>query len=207
MNARANFAAPKLVVGISGASGFVYGVRLLQLLRELGVETHLTLSRSALLTMAHETDYRLADVTALADCVYRCDDMAAAISSGSFRTLGMIVAPCSMKTLAEIATGVSSTLISRAADVTLKERRPLVLLARETPLTLAHLRNMTAVTEMGAIVAPPVPAFYARPATLDAMIGHTLGRVLDLFGLDAGTAVRWREAEAGAEAVTPQPFA
>lgn len=209
MNARANFAAPKLVVGISGASGFVYGVRLLQLLRELGVETHLTLSRSALLTMAHETDYRLAEVTALADCVYRCDDMAAAISSGSFRTLGMIVAPCSMKTLAEIATGVSSTLISRAADVTLKERRPLVLLARETPLTLAHLRNMTAVTEMGAIVAPPVPAFYARPATLDAMIGHTLGRVLDLFGLDAGTAVRWREAEAEAEAeaATPQPFA
>ncbi|WP_118184526.1 UbiX family flavin prenyltransferase [Paraburkholderia phosphatilytica] len=207
MNARANFAAPKLVVGISGASGFVYGVRLLQLLRELGVETHLTLSRSALLTMAHETDYRLAEVTALADCVYRCDDMAAAISSGSFRTLGMIVAPCSMKTLAEIATGVSSTLISRAADVTLKERRPLVLLARETPLTLAHLRNMTAVAEMGAIVAPPVPAFYARPATLDAMIGHTLGRVLDLFGLDAGTAVRWREAEAEAEAATPQPFA
>ncbi|RDV00979.1 UbiX family flavin prenyltransferase [Trinickia dinghuensis] len=185
------FPPPKIVVGISGASGFVYGVRLLQLLRQLNVETHLTVSRGALVTMAHETEHRLADVAALADRVYRCDDMAAQISSGSCRTLGMIVAPCSMKTLAEIATGVTSTLISRAADVTLKERRPLVLLARETPLTLTHLRNMTAVTEMGAIVAPPVPAFYARPATLDAMIDHTLGRVLDLFGLDAGTATRW----------------
>lgn len=196
MNARMGFQPPKIVVGISGASGFVYGVRLLQLLRELSVETHLTMSRSALLTMAHETEHRLSDVTALADRVYRCDDMAAQIASGSCRTLGMIVAPCSMKTLAEIATGVSSTLISRAADVTLKERRPLVLLARETPLTLTHLRNMTAVTEMGAIVAPPVPAFYARPATLAAMIDHTVGRVLDLFGLDAGTATRWRETQA-----------
>jgi flavin prenyltransferase len=191
MNARSYHGPRRMVVGISGASGFIYGVRLLQLLAELDIETHLTISRSATLTMAHETDYKLADVTALADVTYRCDDMAAAVSSGSFRTLGMIVAPCSMKTLAEIANGMSSSLISRAADVTLKERRPLVLLARETPYTLAHLRNMTAVTEMGGIVAPPVPAFYARPATLDQMIDHTIGRVLDLFGLEAGVVRRW----------------
>lgn len=185
----------RLVVGISGASGFTYGVRMLQLLRDLDIETHLTVSRSALLTMTHETDYKFAEVSALASFTYRCDDMAAAISSGSFRSLGMIVAPCSMKTLAEIASGVSSSLISRAADVTLKERRPLVLLARETPYTLAHLRNMIAVTEMGAIVAPPVPAFYARPVSLDQMIDHTLGRVLDLFGLEAGTVKRWRDCD------------
>jgi 4-hydroxy-3-polyprenylbenzoate decarboxylase len=191
MNARSYHGPRRMVVGISGASGFIYGVRLLQLLAELDIETHLTISRSATLTMAHETDYKLADLTALADVTYRCDDMAAAVSSGSFRTLGMIVAPCSMKTLAEIANGMSSSLISRAADVTLKERRPLVLLARETPYTLAHLRNMTAVTEMGGIVAPPVPAFYARPATLDQMIDHTIGRVLDLFGLEAGVVRRW----------------
>lgn len=195
MNARTYHGPRRMVVGISGASGFTYGVRLLQLLAELDIETHLIVSKSALLTMAHETRYKLADVTTLADVTYRCDDMAAAVSSGSFRTLGMIVAPCSMKTLAEIATGMSSGLIARAADVTLKERRPLVLLARETPYTLAHLRNMTAVTEMGAIVAPPVPAFYARPASLDQMIDHTLGRVLDLFGFDAGVVRRWGKHE------------
>jgi 4-hydroxy-3-polyprenylbenzoate decarboxylase len=173
----------RMVVGISGASGFIYGVRLLELLRGLDVQTHLIVSRAALLTMTHETHYKLADVTALAT-----------IASGSFRTMGMIVAPCSMKTLAEIANGMSLGLISRAADVTLKERRPLVLLARETPLTLAHLRNMTAVTEMGAIVAPPVPAFYTRPQSLGQVIDHTLGRVLDLFGLETSTVTRWREA-------------
>lgn len=183
----------RLVVGISGASGFVYGVRLLELLDALDIETHLVVSRAALLTMAHETDYKLADVTALASHYHRADDIAAGIASGSFRCLGMVVAPCSMRTLAEIASGVSSSLISRAADVTLKERRPLVLMARETPLTLAHLRNMTAVTEMGGIIAPPVPAFYACPENLGQMIDHTLGRVLDLFGLDAGTALRWGE--------------
>jgi flavin prenyltransferase len=184
----------RMVVGISGASGFIYGVRLLELLRELDVETHLIISRAALLTMTHETDYKLAGVSALATRTHRCDDLAASIASGSFRTMGMIVAPCSMKTLAEIANGMSLSLISRAADVTLKERRPLVLLARETPLTLAHLRNMTAVTEMGAIVAPPVPAFYTRPQSLEQVIDHTLGRVLDLFGLEIGTVTRWREA-------------
>ena len=183
----------RLVVGISGASGFIYGVRLLQLLAGLNVETHLVISRAALLTMAHETDYKLADVTALASHYHRCDDVAAGIASGSFRCLGMVVAPCSMRTLAEIATGISSSLISRAADVTLKERRTLVLMARETPLTLAHLRNMSAVTEMGGIIAPPVPASYARPQDLSQMIDHSLGRVLHLFGLDAGTATRWQE--------------
>jgi 4-hydroxy-3-polyprenylbenzoate decarboxylase len=183
----------RLVVGISGASGFVYGVRLLELLSELDIESHLVVSRAALLTMAHETDYKLADVIARASHYHRADDVAAGIASGSFRCLGMVVAPCSMRTLAEIACGTSSGLIGRAADVTLKERRTLVLMARETPLTLAHLRNMTAVTEMGGIIAPPVPAFYARPENLAQMVDHSLGRVLDLFGLDAGVARRWQE--------------
>lgn len=181
----------RIIVGISGASGFVYGVRLLQMLRALDVETHLIVSKSAQTTMAYETDWKLADVVALADRHHRHDDMAACISSGSYRTLGMVVAPCSMKTLADIASANSATLIARAADVVLKERRRLVLLARETPLHAGHLRNMLAATEMGAIVAPPVPAFYAKPATLDDMIGHTLGRVLDLFDLDAGSVRRW----------------
>ncbi|WP_217476927.1 UbiX family flavin prenyltransferase [Stutzerimonas stutzeri] len=198
----------RLVVGISGASGFIYGLRLLEVLAELNVETHLVVSRAALLTMAHETDYKLADVITRASHYHRSDDLAAGISSGSFRSLGMIVAPCSMRTLAEIATGTSTSLISRAADVTLKERRPLVLMARETPLTLAHLRNMTAVTEMGGIIAPPVPAFYARPENLTQMIDHTLGRVLDLFGLDAGTALRWGESAPTASAIAdPLPTA
>ena len=181
----------RLIVGISGASGFVYGARLLTLLRGLGVETHLIVSKSAQVTMAYETELKLQDVLALADHHHRSDDLAACISSGSYRTLGMVVAPCSMKTLAEIATGATSTLLTRAADVVLKERKRLVLMVRETPLTLAHLRNMVAATEMGAIIAPPVPAFYARPATLDEMVDHTLGRVLDLFELDAGTVTRW----------------
>jgi len=195
MNARVTACAPRrrMVVGISGASGFVYGVRLLELLAALDVESHLVISRGALLTMAHETDYKLADVVARASVYHRADDLAAGIASGSFRAMGMIVAPCSMKTLAEVAHGAPSNLLTRAADVTLKERRPLVLMTRETPLTLAHLRNMQAVTEMGGIVAPPVPAFYARPDSLSQMVDHTLGRVLDLFGLDAGTALRWGE--------------
>jgi len=154
---------PRIIVGISGASGFVYGIRLLQTLRQFGVETHLILSNSAKLTMAYETDAKLSDVVELASRCYRNDDMAACISSGSYRTMGMIVAPCSMKTLAEIAHGNSSSLLARAADVVLKERKRLVLLARETPLNLAHLRNMVAVTEMGAIVAPPVPGLLRAP--------------------------------------------
>lgn len=184
-------ARSRIIVGISGASGAVYGVRLLELLRALDVETHLIVSRAGALTLAHETDKTVRDLRALADVTYGIGDVGAACSSGSFRTLGMIVAPCSMKTLGEIAQGVSSSLLTRAADVVLKERRRLVLLARETPLTLVHLRNMQAVTEMGGIVAPPVPAFYARPASLEAMVDHTVTRVLDLFGLDTGLIERW----------------
>jgi 4-hydroxy-3-polyprenylbenzoate decarboxylase len=195
----------RIVVGISGASGFVYGHRLLQLLRGIdGLEVHLVVSRAAKLTMASETDLKLADVQALAHQVHANDDVGACIASGSYRTLGMVIAPCSMKTLAEIATGHTTTLIGRAADVMLKERRRLVLLARETPLTLAHLRNMVAVTQMGAIVAPPVPAFYARPASLAEMVDHTLGRILDLFDLDVGTAYRWAGVTAARGASLPE---
>ena len=182
---------PRIIVGISGASGAVYGVRLLELLRELEVESHLIISKSAQVTLAYETDLKLKDVTDRADRCYRNDDMAACISSGSYRTLGMVIAPCSMKTLAEIANASSSSLLTRAADVVLKERRRLALLVRETPLNLAHIRNMLAATEMGAIIAPPVPAFYARPQNLEQMIDHTLGRVLDLFELDTGSVKRW----------------
>ncbi|VTU22835.1 UbiX family flavin prenyltransferase [Variovorax sp. PBL-E5] len=181
----------RIIVGISGASGAILGVRLLELLRELDVESHLIVSKSAQVTLAYETDLKLKDVTDLADHCYRSDDMAACISSGSYRTLGMVIAPCSMRTLAEIASANSSSLLTRAADVVLKERKRLVLLARETPLNLAHIRNMLAVTEMGAIVAPPVPAFYARPVNLEQMIDHTLGRVLDLFDIDTGGVKRW----------------
>ena len=187
----------RIVVGISGASGAIYGVRLLQVLREIGVETHLVISQAARVTLAMETDLKVAEVEALADVVHSNKDVGAACSSGSFRALGMIVAPCSVKTLSEIATGVTSTLISRAADVMLKERRRLVLMLRETPLHLGHIRDMAAATEAGAIVYPPVPAFYARPQSLDDMVDHTLGRVLDLFDIDAGLAHRWtgRKAE------------
>ena len=180
----------RLVVGISGASGIVYGIRALQRLRELGIETHLVMSRSAKVTLAHEADMKVAEVEALADIVYRAEDIGAAISSGSFRTMGMLVAPCSIRSLSEIATGVTTTLLTRAADVALKERRRVVLLVRESPLHAGHLKNMLAVTEMGAIVAPPVPGFYTRPASIDELIDQTVGRALDLFDLDAGIR-RW----------------
>jgi 4-hydroxy-3-polyprenylbenzoate decarboxylase len=183
----------RLIVGISGASGVVYGVRLLQLLRNAGVETHLVMSRTAEITFAHETALKIADVKALADIHHRIDDMAASISSGSFRTAGMIVAPCSMRSMSEIASGVTTTLLTRAADVTLKERRRLVLMVRETPLHTGHLRTMTALSEMGAIIAPPVPAFYSKPDTLDDMVDHTVGRALDLFDIDVGVVNRWGE--------------
>ena len=181
----------RLVVGISGASGVIYGVRLLQALRELGVETHLVMSRTAEITLAHETPLKVPEVQRLADKVYRIDDLAAAIASGSFRTRGMVVAPCSMRSLGEIANGISSNLLTRAADVALKERRRLVLLVRETPLHAIHLRNMTRLAQAGAVIAPPVPAFYNRPQTLDDVIDHTIGRVLDLFDLDTGKVKRW----------------
>ena len=184
---------PRLVVGITGASGVVYGLRALDACRELGVESHLVLSKSAILTLSQETDFTVADVNAKADVIHRAADVGAAIASGSFRTLGMIVAPCSVRTMSEIATGVTSSLLSRAADVTLKERRPLVLMARETPLHLGHLRNMTALAEMGAIILPPVPAFYAEPKTLSDLVDQMVGRCLDLFGYDWPDVKRWGE--------------
>jgi len=188
-----------LIVGISGASGVVYGVRMLELLAALDIPTHLVMSKSAEITIAHETDLKIAEVKALATVVHAHHDIAAGISSGSFRTRGMVVAPCSMRSMAEIASGVTSSLLTRAADVVLKERRRLVLMVRETPLHTGHLRSMTQLSEMGAIIAPPVPAFYARPDSIEAMVEHTVGRVLDLFDIDTGTVRRWRE-PAAAEA-------
>ena len=181
----------RLIVGISGASGVIYGVRMLQMLRTLGVETHLVMSKSAQLTLTHETDMSVAEVKALADVTYSNADIGASIASGSFRVSGMVIAPCSIKTLSEIASGITGSLLSRAADVTLKERRRLVLMLRETPLHLGHLRSMVAVTEAGAIVSPPVPAFYARPASINEVVDHSVGRVLDLFGIESGAVRRW----------------
>lgn len=181
----------RLIVGISGASGAIYGVRLLELLKDSDIETHLVMSRAAQMTLAAETRFKVADVEALADIVHSNQDVGAACSSGSFQNLGMVVAPCSIKTMAEIATGVTANLISRAADVALKERRRVVLMLRETPLHLGHIRSMAAATEAGAIVYPPVPAFYTQPKSLEDMIDHTLGRVLDLFGIDLGLVRRW----------------
>jgi len=182
----------RLVVGISGASGAIYGVRALQMLRELGVETHLVISRSGRITLLHETEYSVAEVEAMADVVHKPDDIGAAISSGSFRTLGMLVAPCSIRSLSEIASGVTAGLLSRAADVALKERRRVVLMVREAPLHAGHLRTMLAATEIGAIIAPPVPGFYARPETVADIVDHSVGRALDLFGLDSGRVKRWK---------------
>jgi 4-hydroxy-3-polyprenylbenzoate decarboxylase len=181
----------RLLVGISGASGAIYGIRLLELLKSSGIETHLIVSRAARMTLSYETDVSVADLEALATVAYPEQDIGAACSSGSFTTMGMIIAPCSIKTMAEIASGATSNLVSRAADVCLKERRRLVLLLRETPLHLGHIRSMAAVTEAGAIVYPPVPAFYARPTSIEEMVDHTLGRVLDLFDVDLGTVRRW----------------
>jgi flavin prenyltransferase len=180
-----------LVVGVSGASGSVYALRTLRRLRDLGVETHLVVSRGAAVTLAYETDVKVDALRELATRDYPADDIAAAISSGSFPTRGMVVVPCSMRTVGEIASGTSSSLLTRAAEVTLKERRRLVLVARETPLTLAHLRNMATVTEMGGIIAPPVPAMYSRPATVGELVDHTVGRVLDLFDLPSPALTRW----------------
>jgi flavin prenyltransferase len=189
--------ADRLIVGLSGASGIVYGVRLLEVLRATGLEVHLVMSKSAEVTLAYETDYKVAQVKALADVVHSNTDMAAAISSGSFKTRGMIVAPCSIRTASEISCGTTSTLMSRAADVILKERRRLVLMVRESPLHTGHLRTLTQLSECGAIIAPPLPAFYTKPETLDDVIDHTIGRVLDLFDIEAGLVKRWREPAEG----------
>jgi 4-hydroxy-3-polyprenylbenzoate decarboxylase/2,5-furandicarboxylate decarboxylase 2 len=192
----------RLIVAITGASGIVYGVRILQMLREIpDCESHLVMSAAGGLTAAEELDMTRGDIEKLADVVHNFRDIGATVASGSFKTAGMVIAPCSMKTLASIAHGLADNLVSRAADVVLKERRRLVLLARETPLNLAHLRNMTAVTEMGGVICPPVPAFYSRPRTLDDIVNHTVARVLDLFDLEHTAPLRrWQGLNAQAEA-------
>ncbi|MGH6933950.1 MAG: UbiX family flavin prenyltransferase [Dongiaceae bacterium] len=185
----------RIIVGISGASGAIYGVRMLEALGPLPVETHLVVSRAAEQTLAHETERKLNEVKALADVVYPVGDIGAAIASGSFQTMGMVIAPCSVRSMAEIATGVTSNLLTRAADVVLKERRRLVIMLRETPLHTGHLRNLTALSEMGAIIAPPVPAFYAKPKSVDDIVDHTVGRILDQFGFETKLVKRWGESD------------
>ena len=187
----------RLIVAITGASGTIYGIRILEALKNLGIESHLVMSDSAKLTMAAETDYKPAQIEAMADVVHSAKNVGASISSGSFKSLGMVVAPCSIRTLSEIASGVTSSLVSRAADVALKERRRLVLLVRETPLHAGHLRSMSQVTECGAIVMPPVPAFYAKPESIEDMVNHTVGRCLDLFDLDNTLVTRWNGMDGG----------
>jgi 4-hydroxy-3-polyprenylbenzoate decarboxylase len=182
----------RLIVGISGATGIVYGIRLLDALREAKVESHLVVTKAADLTRSYETNLSSHELRDLADVVYPIGDVGAAIASGSFKTMGMIVAPCSVKTMSELANGITNNLLTRAGDVVLKERRRLVLLVRESPLTAIHIRNMLALTEAGAIIAPPVPAFYAHPRTLDDMVRHTIGRALDLFDIDSDIP-RWGE--------------
>ena len=184
---------PRLVVGISGASGVAHGVRLLEMLGSLGVETHLVMTRAAEMTLGYETGLKPKVVEALAHTRYRLDDIGAAIASGSFKTLGMIVAPCSVRTMSEISTGVTSSLLTRAADTMLKERRRLVLMVRETPLHTGHLRTMTQLSEIGAVIAPPVPALYTQPGSIDEMVTQTAARMLDLFGLEAPETQRWGE--------------
>ncbi len=185
--------AKRLIVGITGATGIIYGVRLLELLRDTDFETHLVVSRAGDMTRAHELDLSAQQLRELASVYYPINDVGAALSSGSFQTLGMVIAPCSVRTLAELASGVTTSLLTRAADVVLKERRRLVLLVRETPLHAIHLRNMLAVTEAGAIVMPPVPAFYTLPKSIDELVTNTVCRVLDLFDIDVGKLQRWGE--------------
>lgn len=183
----------RLIVGITGASGAIYGIRLLEVLRNSGVEAHLVISKAAGIALKEETGRSVSEVRALAPVSYAADDVGAAIASGSFRTRSMIVTPCSAKTLGEIVHGITPTLLPRAADVVLKERRRLVLMVRETPLHLGHLRNMVQATEMGAIIAPPVPGFYSGATTIEEMVDQTVGRVLDLFDIELGLVKRWKE--------------
>jgi 4-hydroxy-3-polyprenylbenzoate decarboxylase len=181
----------RLVVGISGASGTIYGIRLLETLKKTDIETHLVMSKSAEMTLVYETDYKPKDIKALASVVHPAADIGASISSGSFPTMGMVIVPCSIRTMSEIATGVTSSLVSRAADVVLKEKRRLVLAVRETPLHGGHLRTLVTLSDIGAVIAPVVPAFYNKPKTLDDIINHTVGRLLDLFGIETRTVKRW----------------
>lgn len=195
----------RIVLGVSGASGFTYAVKALQLLRELDVEIHMVVSDAAERTRAQETDLTSADFRAMADVIYPNKDIGAAIASGSFKTMGMLIAPCSMRTLAVVASGATDNLLTRAADVALKERRRVVLMVRETPLHLGHLRNMTTVTEIGGIVYPPMPAFYQLPKSLDEMVTHSVSRALDLFGLDVKSLPRWAGTTRNGKSLTAQP--
>ncbi|MFC2953589.1 UbiX family flavin prenyltransferase [Marinicaulis aureus] len=183
----------RLVIGVTGASGAVYARRALEALRETDVETHLILSKASEMTIRYELDQSAAEFAGLADCRYAIGDIGAPVSSGSFKTLGMLIAPCSIKTMSEIATGVTGTLLSRAADVVLKEQRKLVLMVRETPFHLGHLRTMTQLAEMGAVIAPPLPAFYAEPQSVDDLVDQSVGRALDLFGIETSLVKRWGE--------------
>ena len=198
-----------MIVGITGATGIVFGIRALEVLRELGIETHLVVSRAGEMTRAYETDMSREALHALADRVHPINDVGASIASGSFKTMGMLIAPCSVRTLAEVATGVTTTLLTRAADVVLKERRRLVLMVREAPLHAGHIKNMLTATEMGAVIHPPVPAFYTQPKTIADLVDHALGRALDCFGLDMPNMPRWGEPnldvgpDAGGDVVRP----
>jgi len=183
----------RLVIGMTGASGVIYGIRLLEYLRDTDVETHLVMTKAAEMTLAYESELKPADVRKLARVNHAIGDVGAAIASGSFETLGMIIAPCSIKTMSEIATGVTATLVSRAADVALKERRKLVIALREAPLHGGHLRNLAALSDLGAVIAPVVPAFYTRPQTLDDIVNETVGRLLDLAGIENRLVKRWRD--------------
>src|SRR5258708_15854235 len=184
---------PRIVVGISGATGIIYGIRALQMLRELDIETHLVISRAGEMTREYETALSRRDLDGLADVVHPLADVGASIASGSYRTLGMLIAPCSVRTLAELASGVTTTLLTRAADVALKERRCLVMMVREAPLHGVHIRNMLTVTESGGIIHPPVPAFYTKPRSIGDIVDHSVARAPDCFGLDVGSVSRWRE--------------
>jgi 4-hydroxy-3-polyprenylbenzoate decarboxylase len=183
--------ARRLIVGITGATGIIYGVRALQVLRELGIESHLVVSKAGEMTRDYETELSREQLHALADVVHPIGDVGASIASGSFKTMGMLIAPCSVRTLAEVASGVTTTLLTRAADVVLKERRKLVLMVREAPLHAGHIRNMLAVTEMGGIIHPPVPAFYTHPESVSDIVDHSLGRALDCFGIEMPDLPRW----------------
>lgn len=191
----------RIIIGISGATGFQYGYKALQLLRPLGMEIHLILSKGAEMTREYETDYTRDDVCSMADVVHPIGNVAASIASGSFKTEGMLIAPCSMRTLGAIAHGLADNLMVRAADVVLKDRRRLVLMARETPLNLAHIDNMRKVTEMGGIIFPPVPAFYTKPSSIDDLLNHSVGRALDLFDIDVKNLPRWETPKRSLKAV------
>lgn len=181
----------KIIIGISGASGAIYSIKLLQTLKELGIETHLVISKAAAITISQETDWKVSNVTKMADFHYNIEDIGSRIASGSFKTVGMIIMPCSVKTMSEIASGVTGNLLSRAADVVLKEQRKLVLAVRESPLHIGHLRTMLHLAESGAVIAPSLPAFYPRPTNIDQLVDHSVGRILDLFNIDTDLVKRW----------------